>query len=201
MDKRQLHHAWTKIRKVKPWYFLVIAVVAGIVAAFALRHNNVHMIGLKNAVYAADKNNGDTEKALQNLQVYVTSHMNTDLAAGQDAVYPPIQLKYTYDRLVQKASNKLSTANTQLYNDAQKHCEALDPTDFSGRNRVPCIQQYVNDHGANLPTIPESLYKFDFVSPLWSPDLAGWSSVVTLVSFLIFIALLVINRWLKRKTS
>lgn len=201
MDKRQLHHVWTKIRHVRPWYFLILALVAGIVAVFALRHNYVHMVGLKNAVYAADKNNGDTEKALQNLQVYVTSHMNTELATGPDAIYPPIQLKYTYDRLVQKQAHNLSSANTQLYNDAQKHCEALDPTDFSGRNRVPCIQQYVKDHGSSLSSIPESLYKFDFVSPRWSPDLAGWSLLIAVLSVLAFIALVVIRRWLKRTTT
>lgn len=201
MNKRQLHHVWTKIRTVKPWYFLVIALLTGMVAVLALRHNNLHMMALKEAVYTADKNDGDTQKALQNLQVYVTSHMNTDLSAGNDAVYPPIQLKYTYDRLVQQESKQLASTNTKLYNDAQKHCEALDSTDFSGRNRVPCIQQYVKDHGANLPAVPESLYKFDFVSPMWSPDFAGWSLVVATISLLAFLVLLVINRWLKRQTA
>jgi hypothetical protein len=175
--------------------------MAIIVALFALRHNNVHMMALKNAVYAADKNDGDTQKALQNLQVYVTSHMNTDLSAGDDAVYPPIQLKYTYDRLVQQSSKNLASTNTQLYNDAQKHCEALDSTDFSGRNRVPCIQQYVKDHGASLPVIPDSLYKFDFVSPMWSPDFAGWSVVVAILGVLIVVVRLVGKKRLKHTAA
>lgn len=200
MDKRHLHHLWTKIREVKPWYFIVLALLSGIVAVFALRNNYLHMVRLKDAVYAADKNGGDTEKALQNLQQYVVRHMNTSLSAGSDTIYPPIQLKYTYDRLVQAESDELASTNTALYNEAQKHCEALDPTDFSGRNRVPCIQQYVKDHGQPLRSIPDSLYKFDFVSPVWSPDLAGWSIVVAVLSIGVFVVLVIVRRWLKRNT-
>lgn len=195
-----MHHLWTKLRDVKPWYFLVLALLSGVVAVFALRNNYLQMVRLKDAVYAADKNGGDTEKALQNLQYYVVRHMNTSLSAGSDTIYPPIQLKYTYDRLVKAESDELASTNTALYNDAQKHCEALDSTDFSGRNRVPCIQQYVKDHGQPLKTIPDSLYKFDFVSPVWSPDLAGWSIVVAVLSIVAFAVLFVVRRWLKRNT-
>ena len=100
MNTRRLHHIWTKVRQVSPWYFLALAIVSTIVCLFALRANNEHMIRLRNAVYTADKNNIDVQGALQKLQAYVTTHMNTNLSAGQGAVYPPIQLKYTYDSLV-----------------------------------------------------------------------------------------------------
>src|SRR5438105_3803142 len=78
MNKRRLHHLWTKLRIIKPWYFLVLALVSGVVCVFALRANNEHMIRLRDAVYSADKNNTDVQQALRNLQAYVTSHMNTN---------------------------------------------------------------------------------------------------------------------------
>lgn len=167
----------------------------------ALRANNFHMAALRNDVYAADKNNGDVQKALQNLQVYVTSHMNTDLATGPNAPYPPVQLQYTYDRAVQAAGQQATAANAQIYTDAQHYCEQQDPVDFSGRNRVPCVQQYIENHGVPLPSIPDSLYKFDFVSPIWSPDLAGWGIVVTSLCLIAFIGTWLLERWLRLRSK
>ena len=40
----------------------------------------------------------------------------------------------------------------------------------------------------------EGLYKFDFVSAKWSPDLAGWSLVVAVASLVGFIISL-LYRW------
>src|SRR5665213_3362849 len=192
MNKRRLHHAWTKLRRVKPWYFLGLAVLSAVICVFALSANNQHMIKLKNAVYSADKNNKDTSAALRTLQAYVTSHMNTNLSTGT-SVYPPIQLTNTYNRLVQTRTDQLTQTNTQLYTDAQHYCEQQDPTDFSGHNRVPCIEQYVSSKSPDavqLPAIPDALYKFSFVTPTWSPDLAGWSLVVSILSGLLFVVTL-----------
>jgi len=203
MNKRRLHHTWTKIRKLKPWYFLVVALMSTAVAVFALRANNQHMVQLRDTVYAADKSNGDTETALRNLQSYVTTHMNTNLSAGNNAVYPPIQLKYSSDRLVQQQSSQTSKSNDEIYTDAQHYCEQQNPTDFSGRNRVPCIQQYVQSHiSVTQPSsVPDALYKFSFVSPRWSPDLAGWSQVIAGLSWVAFVASFVARRWFKRTVA
>ena len=198
MNKRHLHHVWTRFRLIKPWYFLIIAVVSGLIAISTLRANNEHMIKLRDAVYAADQNNGDVQTALEKLQADVIAHMNTNLSAGPNAVYPPIQLKYTYDRLVQAQSDALAASNTQIYTDAQHYCEQQDSTDFSGHNRVPCIEQYVQTHDASqLPNIPDALYKFAFISPSWSPDLAGWSLVAAVLSGLLFVASFAANWWFK----
>jgi len=156
---------------------------------------------LRTALYTADEDNTNVQAALRNLQAYVTANMNTNLSGGPNAVYPPIQLKYTYDRLVQAESQNASTANETLYTNAQNYCQQLDPTDFSGHNRVPCIEQYVETHNAQLATIPVSLYEFDFISPIWSPDLAGWSLVVTALSALLFVISYVTQRWLKRNVA
>lgn len=202
MDKRHLHHLWTKLRWIKPWYFLVLAVISGVICVFALRANNQHMIVSRDAVYKADKDGTGVQRPLQDLQAYVTSHMNTDLSTST-SVYPPIQLKYTYERLVAAQSKQLEQANAGLYSQAQAHCEALNHVDFSGHNRVPCIEQYVQSHGDNgkpAPAIPEDLYKFSFTSPMWSPDLAGWSMAVAVLSGLLFVVTSAGRYWIRRQS-
>ncbi len=188
MDKRKTHHYYTKLRLIKPWYLLALALLSGLVCVFALRANNQHMIALRDAVYSADKDGSDVNKPLHELQAYVTTHMNTDLNAEGSTVYPPIQLKYTYDRLVQAQKAQAGLTGEQIYNNAQKYCEAQNSTDFSGRNRVPCIEQYVQTHQADKAAkVPDALYKFAFVAPSWSPDLAGWSMVIGILSIIGFV--------------
>ena len=92
---------------------------------------------------------------------------------------------------------------TTLYNQAQTYCEGLNSTDFSGHNRVPCIEQYVQSHGGTsqpAANIPDALYKFAFVTPVWSPDLAGWSIVVAALSGLLFVASFATSRWIRRQS-
>lgn len=177
----------------------MIAVVSLAIGLLALRSNNEHMIGLRDAVYAADKDNRDVESSLQHLQAYVTRHMNTDLAGGKTGVYPPIQLKYTYDRLVTAESEQLAQTNAAFYTTAQKYCEAQNPGGFYGATRIGCITNYLTTHDTQhqIAPIPDALYKFAFTSPRWSPDLAGWSLVTAAVSGLLF-ALSVIGRRLFR---
>jgi len=202
MDKRHLHHLWTSLRKIKPWYFLVLTLLSAVICIMALRANNEHMVKLRDAVWSADKNNTDVQGALRNLQRYVTSHMNTDLSGGSTGLYPPIQLKYTYERLVQAQTG--SPTNDQLYTDAQHYCEQQNSTDFSGHNRVPCIEQYVQSHTpTNAPTnkIPDALYKFSFISPRWSPDLAGWSLLITMLFAFMFVVTFITYRWRRHNSK
>lgn len=178
---------WQKKQRFNPWYLVVAFGVFGLISVFALRHNYAHMVDLRDKVYVADKDNGDVETALQNLRSYVTTHMNTNLNSASNGVYPPVQLKYTYERLV--AASGQGTPSTSVYSDAQKYCEAQIPTGFSGRYRLNCIETYISQHGGgSATTVPDSLYKFDFVTPTWSPDLAGWSMLLALLSLFAFLA-------------
>ncbi len=183
---------------------LLLAIGSGTVTIFALRSNNEHMANLRTAVYQADKSGINVAGALNNLQAYVTSHMNTNLSDGAGSVYPPIQLEYTYQRLVQAQTQASLSSNQGLYTAAQAYCQKLDPYHFSGGYRVSCIDQYVTSHGSGttqLPSIPPSLYEFDFISPTWSPDLAGWMlliSVFFVVVTLLISVMFVYQRFSKR---
>ena len=186
---------------------LVLALVCGGISVAALRSNNEHMAKLRSALYAADKSGIGVPQALTNLQEYVTAHMNTNLSTGAGSVYPPIQLEYTYQRLVQAQDQAALSADSGLYTAAQAYCQKVIPNYFSGHNRVPCIENYVSTHGTlgnKAPTIPAALYEFDFVSPTWSPDLAGWMLLVTILFAVLtafFSAIFIFRRFFEKEGS
>lgn len=197
MNKRRLHHFWTKIRSLNYWYIFAVFLLSSVVAVYALRQNNLTMIRLREAVAEADKNNGDVESALRKLREHVHAHMNTDLASGPNAIRPPIQLKYRYERLAAAEKARVTAVNERIYTEAQAECERQLPTGLSGGSRVACIERYVTQHGAKEQPIPEELYKFDFVSPRWSPDLAGWSLLVAIVALTTGLFRLGLELWVR----
>lgn len=197
MNTRQTHHLSTQLRAVKPAYLIGISVVSTAVCVYALRANNLEMVRLREAVYVADKNGQDVQRPLQTLQSYVTSHMNTNLSTGT-SVYPPIQLKYTYERLVKAQSDAVAAANKDVYSQAQIECERQNSADFSGRNRIPCIENYVQSHTTTTTPIADGLYKFSFASPRWSPDVAGWSMLLAVLTGTAGIALFAIKIVLRK---
>lgn len=174
--------------KVPRYVFLTLFIISALISIHALRHNNLTMVKLRSAVYDADKKNGNVNATLNNLRKYVYAHMNTDLSSGNNTIKPPIQLKYTYERLQSAAEQQANNAG--LYTAAENYCQAQIPASvsISGRGRISCVQDYITSHGGkSAPEIPKALYQFDFVSPAWSPDSAGWSLVFTAIFFLAFI--------------
>ncbi len=198
MNKKHLHHLWRQLQTVKPWYFLVAAVIFGLISVYSLRQNNLTMVRLRDQVYQADQNNNDVEGALRKLREYVYGHMNTDLTNGDNAIYPPLQLKYSYDRALKASQPGADDPNSKIYTDAQAECEKQFPQGLSGSGRIPCIQNYIASHGIKEAALPTaSLYQFDFVSPVWSADLAGWSLVATSLSAALFVIRWISDRWLR----
>lgn len=201
MNKRHLHHLFVRLRPIRVWYFLVLFVISSVVALFAMRQNNLTALELRDNVLKADETGGDVEGELKKLREYTYSHMNARLSSDS-GIYPPIQLKYRYERLLAAEKQRAASANDNLYNEAQASCEARFPQGLSGGNRIPCIQQYVDTHGkaeSREQPIPDALYKFDFVAPVWSPDLAGWSLIVAGVSLVLLITRLLATLWFKHQ--
>ncbi len=186
------------MKPMNHWALLVAGIIVAFICASALRHNNLTAIKLRDEVLKADQQNQDVEAALQKLRKYVYAHMNTNLASGPNAIRPPVQLKYRYERLANAEKERVSALNAKLYTEAQADCERRFPQGLSGGGRIPCIQEYVTTHGgAQEQPIPDSLYKFDFVSPFWSPDLAGWSMVLSAILFLLFAFRYGLERWVR----
>lgn len=186
-----------KINKVPYSVFLALFIISAFIAVGVLRHNNQTMIQLRADVYAADQAGGDVNNTLNKLREFVYGHMNTNLSSGGNAIKPPIQLKYTYERLLEAQQQKGATTS-QIYTDAQNYCQGQIPAGVSGRGRVPCVQDYVTSHGVKTTPIPTGLYQFDFISPAWSPDLAGWSLVITALMGLGFVWTFIFQYFSKR---
>jgi hypothetical protein len=195
MDKRYAHHLWTKIRPVKPWYFLVLALLFTALAVVSMRHNYEQMVRLRNQVYAADAAGKGVNEALQNLRTYVGHHMNTNLSSGENAVYPPIQLTHTYNRLVVKKGQQTTGQNQQIYSAAQAYCEKKIPSGAGVlTRRADCVKNYLDQRGGPTIHVNPDLYKFDFYSPVWTPDVAGLSIVAAMFSGVTFVILLIVRR-------
>lgn len=199
MRTKRLHQTWRYVRRIHPWYFLAIAIAFGTISLFALRNNNLQMVTLREAVYAADKagDQAAIETALYELRVHVYSHMNTSLTSGANAVRPPIQLQYTYERAQAAQQSQLGQNNAGLYHEAQQAC-AVQGQAGSGAEAISCIENYVTARGVQLSNVPDGLYKFDFVSAKWSPDLAGWSLLIAVTSLVAFGISASYRWWAKR---
>jgi hypothetical protein len=182
-----LHSLRIWFKNIPSSVFLCLFIISSLTCVFALRGNNESMIILRNQLYTADKNNGDVNGALNKLRKYVYSHMNTDLSSGGNSIKPPIQLEYTYQRL--ESGAQAAANNSGLYTEAENYCQAQIPASvsISGSGRISCVQNYIMTHGGQAAAaIPAGLYEFDFASPTWSPDLAGWSMLASVLFFAIF---------------
>jgi hypothetical protein len=200
MEKRKLRHIWKIFKPISYWYFFLAFLICTTTAAFALRHNNLTAVYLRNQLLQVDEHDGNTTAALNKLRGYIYSHMNTNLASGSNTIYPPIQLKYTYQRLLSAEQAEVNAGNTNLYTDAENYCQTVIPegtSNFLGGPRVPCVENYVTTNGAKITPIPVGLYEFDFASPFWSPDLAGWSIVASFIFLLLFLARFIAERWFR----
>lgn len=151
------------------------------------------MIERRNAVLSADEvgNIDNTVNRLYDLQRYVSAHMNTDMGKG-------LYLEASYKRDVQAAYDKVSTdtnPNGNIYKKAQETCAPK----FSRWSTayVQCtsseLAKYPSaatlESAVQLPRADSYLHVF--VSPLWSPDFAGWSVLISIV-----IALMILIRLL-----
>lgn len=199
MENKKIRHLHQQFKTLSPWYFLAGALVFGVIGVFALRQNNLNAIELREKVNQVDKENGDVEAALKELREYTYSHMNASLRS-ETGVQQPIQLKYRYERLVKAEKKRVTDANEDVYTKAQKYCEARYPAGTLRSKRVPCIQSYVKKYSTTTEqAIPDALYKFDFVAPAWSADLAGISLLLSVILFIFFVIRFMIERWFKEK--
>lgn len=193
MRKHKLAGLWHRFGGISMFVLIVAFMIAAAVSIFALRANNLQMISLREKVYTADEQGGDVEGALRSLRVFVYGHMNTNLRAGSNSSEPPIQLVNRFNAAVaaeQARVAALSSNAASVYAAAQAQCEKAS---IPLTSRAQCIQDYVLKNGSSVPQLnlpDKEFYTFDFVSPVWSPDLAGWALVVTgLLGILIIVRL------------
>ncbi len=189
MNKRRLHHYWTKIRAVKTWHLVILLIFFAVLSVYGLRQNSLGLEPKIEAVLVADANNKDIEKAINELGDYVVHHMNADLPR-------PIQLETSYQRAVDKAYDKAlkDLRSGSLLEEARDVCDKLGVIVSAGPQ---CIQDYLDKNwnpakGSLVVDLPDvSLFTYNFAAPTWSPDLPGWSMFVAAVLLIAIVSRLI----------
>lgn len=193
MNKRKLYGLWHRYKNTSLLIIVIGLIVCSAIAVFSLRQNNLNMLKLRQQVVDVDASGGDVNAALIELRNYVFSHMNTQLRTS-DAGEPPIQLVASYNRYIADQQAKLTqSGKSDIYTNAQATCERSAPT---LSERVNCIQLFVAENGGEVAEInypPKDLYSFDFASPTWSPDLAGFSLLFAIIFALLLVVRLVVG--------
>ena len=199
MNIRKLYYLHHKIAFLRARYFLILAVLFALLAVYGLRDNYSNMVKLRDAVYVADQQNGDVEAALKELREHVYSHMNTNLTSGNNAIKPPVQLKARYDRLVAAEKQRVAGLNMNITAQAEQICAQQFPAAGFNAPRVACIQDYFATRSIKETPVPDALYKFDFISPRWSPDLAGFSILLSVTFFVLFLVRYLLERYMQKR--
>ena len=165
---------------------LISILILSFMAAGALRQNNLNMLKLRDAVFIADKSGIGVEESLRSLRNYVSGHMNTELPKlGSEKA---IQLKYSYDRKVSEELKRFQDESAAVSAKAKSSCTSLK-TELL---KVDCEQAYIKSHPVNpVADIHPEEYSIEFVSPVWSFDLAGWLIISAAGICLLFIARIV----------
>lgn len=190
MDKRKIKKTLKMLNMLKNWQLLLLLFLVIFVIMTAWRMNNVGMVQRRDAVLSADKelDSKKVRERLVELQNYVNSHMNSSTGT--------IALVKIYEKDSQAEIERVSKLR-QGENIHKKVAEICDPQ-FTASSRYSrpyfeCwdreLSKYPSDQSVNSEPKypPQQLYEYNFDSPLWTPDLAGWATLVA-----IFISVVII---------
>lgn len=188
-DKR-LSKYYRSLSKVATWQLIIIFLFALVISATFLRLNNIGMIERRSAVYTADEA-GDKElvaSRLVDLQHYVANHMNSD--PGQ------IVLENIYNQDYNEALQKASSAqSSNLHKQIDTLCKARYPSNWTAYFQCFIDQLNASPEGKDITNSAQfpavAFYTHNYVSPLWTPDFAGWSVLVCIVLLTVIIIRLV----------
>lgn len=182
--KRQIRQNLKRLESIKTWQLVVLLVLACFVAATFLRLNNTGMVERRNAVLAADEagDESDILARLYDLQRYSAAHMNSETGV--------FYLQATYNRDVKQLMGISSNDDATGTNSPQARADAICNPHLgtSGYSKAyqDCIINELSKEGqiidpASIKMPSTSLYRHSFISPLWSPDFAGWSVLLVLI--------------------
>lgn len=187
--------AWVKkwlrrVQALKNWQLFLLLCLIMVAVATAWRMNNTQMFRRLDAVLAADEALNE-EKVRENLVIlksFSESHMNANTGL--------VSLVKIYERDAKDEIARVSglRAGDNVH---KKVSEICDPQ-FDARTRYsrPYFECWTRElekfpSRENVDLQPKfrakELYEYEFISPIWTPDLAGWTTLVA-----IFIVILII---------
>lgn len=183
-DKRSIRKNLKRVEAVKTWQLIILCILSLFIAATLLRLNNTGMISRRNAIEGIDKSGDvqDTTSRIYDIQRYAAAHMNADTGV--------FYLQGQYDRDVKAAVGAASGDSSTGANSPQAKADAVCNPNLQIHGYSLAYQncmleqlskqgQVVDPASINLPN--PALYRYSFSSPVWSPDFAGWSVLVSLL--------------------
>ena len=191
VGKGKIKKRLKQIQSLKNWQLFILLLLVIFVDLTALRLNNVGMVRRREAVEAADKA-GDVEatrKATIEFANYVHAHMNSGGIVYSDKTH-----WFKINREV-----KVAWANIYKIDSAKAEQAARDAAENNPNGNIfkKAEQAILNEQNKypsstqgqlKVESLRESEYVYTFIAPLWSPDLAGWT---TLLAFIIIIMIIV----------
>ena len=210
--------------KIKNWMLLIILALLLFVDATLLRVNHIRMTELRDAVLAADDLNDDALIAdgLVKLKEFVFSNIIVNVVEenGEQVVSfgtGPFYLEHQYLRAAEaalaKAEAELSSdanPNGNIYGMAGDTCKALAIANgwtWDNANFINCMVSEINKYPSAqdiqdviIAALPSTeLYRHNYASPVWTPSLAGWMIVFTLIVIVVIIIRILI--WIVLRLS
>lgn len=179
---------------MKARYLFIIAIIFALIAVVGLRFNNKKALVLAKQIRDKDALAVDVKNDLSKLQEFVTKHMNSTVK---------IELTSSYERAVEKAKVGDTDVNGDLYAQAQAAC---DRQGIGSVAQAQCVQEYLNARvspGQNAGTTPppeRSAFTYAFAAPNWTPDIAGFSILGSLVFGLSAVVVYILNMFKTRQT-
>lgn len=188
-DKRAAKRGLKRLEAVKTWQLVIILILGMVLAATFLRINNVGMIERRESVKSADEQ-GDLQilhERLYELKRYSAQHMNANTEK--------FSLVHQYSRDSEAAINKVLKDNSLAESSKiEQTCKARTNSTY-GQAWIQCFTDELAALGpakdpftaTNRPNA--DAYSISYLSPVWSPDFAGFT-----VLFCILVALLIVSR-------
>ncbi len=168
-----------KGRHIRTWQIAALLAIMLLLSGYFLRQNNLAMVRLRNEVVAADETGAGLLESIEALNQHVFSHMNTQIVR-------PVELVKTYDRQAKAIIEATVPApNRSLYEEAARVCAGRGSLFSDVRNQ--CVIDHINTNNTGfgeLPTITlpdKNRFIYSFASPVWTPDLAGFSVLASVL--------------------
>lgn len=205
VGKSRIKKRLKQIRALKTWQLILLLLLAVFIDLTALRLNNVGMIRRREAVLSADKS-GDEEaarRATVELGEYVRTHMNSGGIIYSDDSHwfknrneVKVIWANIYESDTRRAQSEADSAansnpNGNIFKKADDVCRPKYTT--YSQPYFTCIleeqNKYPTSNTLQTKFVPPdvSKYTYSFVSPLWSPDLAGWTTLVAIIIIVMII--------------
>jgi hypothetical protein len=230
MTKNHIKRFLKSLTKVKTWQLLLIFLPMFFISATFLRLDHLGMTSRLEAVLTADKEgtDDDIKTALNDLKTYVFSHITVNilekngkeqLIFGTGTFYLENQYMRDATKSLEEAQNSFNNddnPNGNVYKKADEVCSARAKQygwHHHGQQYFDCILSELASYPSQgtiedvviAPIPPASLYRYDFASPVWYPDLAGLAllisallAVVIITRLLIYLTLRIILIFLKK---